>query len=311
MKYYWFDTNCFSDLINGTFSNVEKNNIYEDVKKGEARIIISPFTLYEILKGRNKLNEIKELYDKLINLPPFYIANFLNVFESKAGLFDGKRIINQMKMGEVLGEVPIEYAWFRDGYKEQSGKPYSHYMLQYSKIAAVLYLVCDECDKKGNISLRTETKIQRIEVFDRLGNNRKTIEEMFSEFFINYNCQSIHEDKPNKGLIQEQLLEFVNIMLNVAESRMQLIEEGVAYDKTVFNQRVTENNGKIRVDLKKYHEVLDAISKKTNGKYSPRTIYEKLVKKRIDSLFFKEVCGEFVNKRVLYKGINKTILLMP
>ena len=155
-------------------------------------------------------------------------------------------------------------------------------MLQYSKIATILYLICSECDEKGNISKRTETKIQRVEVFDTLGNNQKTIEEMFSEFFIHYNYKSIDEEKPDKGLMQEQLLEFVNIMLNVSESRMQLVEEGVAYDKDVFNRRIAENDQKLRIDLKKFHDALDSVSRKTNNKLSPKNFYERRIKKRLD-----------------------------
>lgn len=138
MKYYWFDTNCFSDLLNGSFLLQEKRIIFDEVNNNESAIVISPFVLYEILKGRDCFTEIKNLYDQTKDFPTFYVANFLNIFKCKPDLLEVKEIIDQMEMGEVLGSDPFEFIWYRDGLKHQVGQIYSFYMLLYSKIATFI-----------------------------------------------------------------------------------------------------------------------------------------------------------------------------
>ena len=61
-------------------TSVEKE-VFQNVANKKAYIVISPFTFYEVLKGENSIAKIKNLYDKLMLIPDFYVANLFNIFE--------------------------------------------------------------------------------------------------------------------------------------------------------------------------------------------------------------------------------------
>ena len=45
MKMFWFDTNCFSSLIDGTFRPGTRDEVFQKVLNKEAYLVITPFTL--------------------------------------------------------------------------------------------------------------------------------------------------------------------------------------------------------------------------------------------------------------------------
>ncbi len=310
MILYWFDTNCFSSLIDGTFHPGTRDEVFQKVLNKEAYLIISPFTFYEILKGRNGLEEIKAQYDRMMALPPFYIANIFNIFEIKEGLADGQKYITNMKMGEVCGETPIEYAWFRDGFSEMIGAPYANYFIQYSKMASIIYLIALECDKKGHINQRTMNKISFIEQFDKRGHNKKSFENIFSDFFIGYDHRSIHpeEDLGKKGM-QMLILEFADIFLNAAESKQQLIEEGAPYSSNTFNERLIINESLFRLTREQYQKVLKEMTFKTGNALSVRKVFNNYIKDKIKEPFLREAFEDLIcRKNVLYENINNDFI---
>ena len=290
-------------------TSVDKE-VLQNVADKKAYIVISPFTFYEILKGENNIVKIKELYDKLMLVPCFYVANLFNIFEMKEGLVDGKKYIDGMKMGEVLGDVPIKYAWFRDGFKQMLGVPYSNYFVQYAKMAAIVFMIAQECDNKGRLNQRTAKKISYVERFDKIGNNKSTFENIFSEFFINYDYKSVHpEEDLGKDGMQLQVLEFIDLLLNAAESKQQLIEENVPYSVTAFNGRLINNNPLFNYSLTDYHKTIKSVSKKTNDALSIKTIFHKYIKNRIQGAFFKEMFEDLIcSKGVLYHKLNNDFI---
>ena len=108
MVLYWFDTNCFSLLRDGNMPISVEREVFQNVANKKAYIVISPFTFYEVLKGENSIAKIKNLYDKLMLIPDFYVANLFNIFEMKQGLLDGKRYY----------KCPDSLHLIEDGYKK-------------------------------------------------------------------------------------------------------------------------------------------------------------------------------------------------
>lgn len=97
-------------------------------------------------------------------------------------------------------------------------------------------------------------------------------------------------------------------MLNVAETSLQIVEENNNYSDDIFNQRLIENEEKLKIDLNKYHETLNSVSEKTKNKLRPKAIYNKYIRTKIKSVFFAEVFLEFINKGVLYKDVNNDFI---
>lgn len=310
MILYWFDTNCFSLLIDGNMPISVEREVFQNVANKKAYIVISPFTFYEVLKGENSIAKIKNLYDKLMLIPDFYVANLFNVFEMKQGLLDGKRYIDDMKMGEIMGEMPIEYAWFRDGFKKMLGVPYANYFVQYAKMAAIVFMISLECDEKGRLNQRTINKISYIEQFDKIGNNKNTFESIFSEFFIHYDYKSVHpEEDLGKSGMQLQVLDFVNLLLNAAESKQQLIDEKVPYSGIIFNERLVNNSHLFNYSLIDFHKYIKGVSSKTNNALSLRAIFDKYIKGRIGGTFFKEMFEDLICcKGILYTKLNNDFI---
>lgn len=290
-------------------TSVERE-VFQNVYDKSAYIVISPFTFYEILKGENSITKIKELYNKLTFIPSFYVANLFNIFEMKEGLVDGKKYIEGMKMDKVMEGLPIEYAWFRDGFKQMLGVPYTNYFVQYAKMAAIVFMIVQECDKKGRLDQRTVNKISYIEKFDKIGKNKNTFEGIFSEFFIHYDYKSVHpEEDLGKDGMQLQILEFINLLLNAAESKQQLIDENVPYSVTVFNERLIDNSSLFNYSLADYHKTIKSVSKKTNNALSIKTIFHKYIKNRIQGVFFKEMFENLICcKGILYRDLNNDFI---
>lgn len=303
MKIIWLDNNFFSDLLNNTVSKVELETITKECDSGKAIIAITPFTFLESIQGRNKLTEIDRLYKQFMKLPDFSIANIFNIFRMKESFASGKEIVNRMKMSEVLGDDPLEYAAYRDGIKMQIGEEFSKVAVNYSVYAAVEYLVCDECDDRGRINERTKHKITHIIKSSANKRNESNFKGMFKQFYLS---------GESKLHLHEQVLEFIKILLRLSEANEQIAESGDDYDESTFNYLLSKCTKYESITCESFKQTLYDVSKKTNNALSSKTVFERFIEKRAKNMrfivvFYKQAIGE---KLVLYKKLNNDLIDM-
>ena len=288
-RYVLFDTNCFLEAICGVNPHYDYDRIKLDVKKNNAYIVISAFTLYELIQGLVKVENIELFRNQLINFGDFYILNNDRILEHDFLEYGLDYIfIFEFQNNEKL----IEFAGKRKELRDKAYRVLFKSMFLYSALAAASLLTLGECDEKGNINSDTYIKCNFIlNQFFQLYYAR--FEEKFAEYYehagyptINLSTGENYIDYNAKDKLREYIRNLVIEIIAVAEAELPILKNEIEQTTTEFNSKIEKNIIELsRIIFDGYFRKINLKAEHlTNGKLNIEKVLDMMMSNCPDSL---------------------------
>ncbi len=245
IKYIILDSNSFIYLLDG------QETITRAISKlrcphnnQESYIIISAYTLYELIQNMNEIERIREFRDQIIQLGDFWVCNSDSVLEHH-GLEYGIDFLFSLRLNS--DELLLEFSKEREQLRKKVYQALFPKMFEYAKLVSSAFLALRNCEVDGTCDYDTLWRIRYIDrYFFDVYRDRYIL--VFSEAYkhaglpsYDISSHQFYNDYNAKDSLRELMLNLIIEILSVSDVELQMAKKGIRLDNTEYNKHIIEN----------------------------------------------------------------------
>ena len=244
LKYIILDTNCFLAYLRKDNSRFNYEAIAQYAKENDAFIVISAYSLYEIIQNLTYVSEIEMFRNQLISVGDFWVLNTNGILEHSF-LENGIDFLFSLSMhrNELLVDFSEKRKQLRSTvYKTLFGKMYI-----YSALAATAFLILNYCDRDGSCNQDIVWKIHYIDNHFFI-KHRERYDLIFTEAYKHAGLHCIdpygkgfYIDDDAKNHLRERMLNLIIEILAVSEVELSLAKGEWEFNNNEYNGKIVEN----------------------------------------------------------------------
>ena len=289
VKYIILDTNCFLYALKSDNSVFDFDAINKYAKENDAYIIITAYTLYELIQDLNSVESIRDFRNELIYYGDFWIVN-VNHILSHENLEYGLDYIFLMNFQS--DDYLLAFAKSR---KELSKKVYQSLyrkMFLYSVLVASLYLAISTCDENGEYDYDTLWRIKYLNR-DYFNKYYDRYQMVFSGYYEHLGYKSYDIDKKEcckdfdaRKNLRHIILNLIIEELAVSKVVLDIAKTGNEIDDSEYNRRIIEQCYILskQITINSFHKSYLKCLKRTNNRISVASLLESMASDIQDSL---------------------------
>lgn len=310
-NYVILDSNAFIYALNKNETILPITKIINLAKEQEAYIVISAYSLYELIQNINTIEQIRKFRQQLIGLGDFYVLNTESILEHdflEYGI-DFLFILNLHQ-----DEYMVKYAEERNIIRKKVYDSLFSKFFFYSVLVTSTYLYMTYCDNDGKCDKDTFWKIKYInDIFFKKYMDRYRL--IFSEHYkhaglICYdpNSGEFYKDSNAKDYLRDLILNLVVEMISVSDVELQLTKKEFKYDAGEYNGRIVDNCRKYSklIKAETFSQINRKCSKRTNNKVNVDYVLRELLFESPESLK-KDSYIYLVKRLFVSSGFGKTL----
>lgn len=275
------DTCCFVDYIEGNNVGLDYSRIKTFVMESSYWVVITPYTLYEIIQKLNSVPQIHKRLDDLMAIGDFWVINMNDLLEYD-GFEYGLDFLFSLHM--TRDEDLLEYDRARFQLREKVYHSLYKKMFFFAQLVAVACVVFEECDESGVIPSDAVLQMKMIDVF--FEGKKNYFEWTFDRFFAqsdgkDFICEDglLHKGHDAKEILNEQLWDLLIQILSNTRVRREIVTNNEVVDDNDFNRRLVEQyyyylNNKYQDKKHCLSRLLKDCRNKTHGKVSIDSIIQ-------------------------------------
>lgn len=267
------DTCCFVDYIEKNNEGFDYDRIKSFIKESSYWVVITPYTLYEIIQKLNSISDIKTRRDNLLAIGDFWVVNMNGVLEYE-GFEYGLDFLFHLHM--TRDEDILIYDEERSRLRKSVYRSLYKKMFFFAQLVAVCCVVFEECDARGVISSDAALQIKMIDNF--FEDKKDFFEWCFDRFFAQSEGKGylgedgcVHRGHDAKELLVEQLWDLTIQILSKTRVQRDIVTREEKVDDNEYNRRIVEqyyyySRDKYKDNKKCLNRLLKDCKKRTSGK---------------------------------------------
>ena len=270
--YLVMDSCCFIDYLEGNNDEFDYQGIKSFIKENDYLLVITPYTLYELIQNLNTVTQIKKRRNDFLAAGDFWVVNLNKVLDAE-GFEYGLDFLFSLHM--VKDEELLEYDKERFKPREKVYHSLFRKMFFFAQLVAICCVVFEECDEQGVISPDVELQIKMIDDF--FDAKREYYEWNFDRFF----AQSDGKDYMGrdgrfckghdaKELLSEQLWDLIIQIISKTTVQREVVNKREEIDDNEYNRRIVQQYFLTRDKYKDHnhalHNLLKDCDNRTNSK---------------------------------------------
>ena len=236
------DTCCFIDYLEHNDNGFDYNGIRNFIKENSFWVVISPYTLYEIVQDVNSFARFEKRQRELLEAGDFWVLNMNGVLDN-AGFEYGLDFLFKLKM--LRKEDILSFDTERNKLRREVYGSLFNKMFFYAQLCAICCLVFEECDEDGVLSPELTLQVKMIDdFFDR---RKPVFEQSFDRFYSQSDGKDFFDEnrhiskgKDAKVLLNEQIWDLVLQILSQTYVNQRIVINKEAVDECEYNRRIVE-----------------------------------------------------------------------
>ena len=277
-KYIIFDTNCFIEAMRKSDDpHFDYERIKRDAKENGSLIVISAYTLYELIQGIDNYIEIEVFKDQLIRFGDFFVTDN-HVLDHK-GLeygIDFLFILNLQDLSDIQ-----KYYSIREEIKNKVYDSLFRRMFTYSSLVAASYVVLSECNADGNLNYDTFYKCnyilnhfwnKHLDRYSKLFNMR--YEHVGQILSFDPKSNVIYKDYKASSYLRDYILNLIIEILSIANLELEIAKGEIDYNPNTYDSLIIDRINSLTgtISHKSFKKVHSKAVKLSNGKHNITSI---------------------------------------
>lgn len=237
------DTCCFIDYIEGSNEHFDYSRIKTFIQEASYWVVITPYTLYEIIQKLNDVELIRKRRNELLAIGDFWVINMNKVLEFD-GFEYGLDFLFRLHM--TRDEDILKFDEERFYLREKVYHSLFKKMFFFAQLVAIACVFFEECDDDGVIPYDAYLQIKMIDDFFDNG-NEELIEWNFDRFFAQSDGKDFmgedgqfHKRHDAKEILNEQLWDLIIQILSKTRVRQEIASREESVDVNEYNRRIVE-----------------------------------------------------------------------
>ena len=267
------DTCCFIDYLDGNNHVFDYEGIKSFIKDNEYWLVITPYTLYEIIQKLNKVIQIRKRRNDFLAVGDFWVVNMNRVLEYD-GFVYGLDFLFSLHL--TNDEDLLKFDEERSRLREKVYHSLFNKMFFYAQLVAICCVVFEECDEQGFLPLEAIFQIKKIDDFFDEGSDN--LERNFDRFFAQSDGKdyigkdgAFYRGHDAKELLSEQLWDLIIQILSKTSVQREIFTKREDVDDNEYNSRIVKQYYHFMRDKYKdykhsLHRLLTDCKNRTKGK---------------------------------------------
>lgn len=240
------DTCCFVDYLNGCERDFNYTKIEQFARDNNFNIIISVYSLLEIVQSLNSEKEVEDTIQKFMRKRDFWVLNVNRVLGEDTLFEYGPDFWLLLKMGK-----PFTFEEFQKERQEFYAKCYKSLypkMYLFTELMTQMYLLFKECKAK---TVPGETIWTMNKVHSAIESRKPVLDSLFEMYFIHSGCArfnllqgNLDEATTPRDVLQDRLFDLMIELIAVVKAKESLIRDDID-DDGEFNCRISAEYHKL------------------------------------------------------------------